>query len=121
MQSQNSNRVEKKNNSSSKKSHTLPSVLFSPCALGDRVILALRGPKFNTKEVKSLFAGIARALSCLCVCAATEGPGKSRTRTGTLGDTWDKSQPGEANHHHSSKGSSSAAQGHWRDQAGLKM
>lgn len=103
------------NSSSSKKPHTLPSVLSSPWALGDRVILAPRGSKFNTTVVKHLFVGIARVLSCVCVCAATEGPGKSRTRTGTLGDTWDRRQPGEADHYHSSQGSSSAAQGHWRN------
>lgn len=77
---------------------------------------------------KPLFASIASVLSCVCVCcmfvyvcATTEGLGKSRTRTGTLGDTWNKREPGEADHQHSSQGSSSVAQGYWRDCVRLKM
>lgn len=97
-----------------KNPHMTFSVFSFLWALRDRAILALRGLKFNIKVVKiplcqhcktvNLLLCVLRTCvrACVCVCATTESPGKSSTSTGTLGDTWDKIQPGEAVQQHSS-------------------
>lgn len=112
MRSQNNDLVGKKTQPNKKtptKPHMTFSVFSSLWALGDRAILALRGLKFNIKVVKIPLCQHCKTVNllcvayvCACICATTESPGKSRTSTGTLGDTWDKIQPGEAVQQHSS-------------------
>lgn len=111
MQPQDNDLVEKKKNSS-EKAQTF-SVFSSIWVLGDRAILALRWLKFNAKVVKTPLCQHCKSVKLLLW-------DKSKTRTGTLGDTWDKRQPGEADHQHSSQGSSSVVQGYWRHCVGLK-